>query len=114
MSTFNRKHYARDTYVDQTTTWGLFLRARVLCADGVLRQTVRLSDTADTFFSVPASVKVGGKEVSGYITFETEEGFSTETDLDRTVVKFVANQYGKNADRLPRGTWKKEAVGVGG
>jgi hypothetical protein len=65
-----------------------------------------LAQTADTFFSIPASVTVGGKTVSGYVTVETAAGLTTSTDDDPAVVKFVAAQYGKNAGMLPEGAWR--------
>jgi hypothetical protein len=46
-------------------------------------------------------VKVGGKTVTGYITTETRDGYSTATDDDPAVVKFVAYRYGKNGHLLP-------------
>lgn len=47
--------------------WGLCLRNghRLLCADGVIR-AASMSQTADTFFSLPASIRVNGKTVTGY------------------------------------------------
>ncbi len=62
----------------------------VLCVDGV-RRTVRLHGEPDTFFSVPGSVQVRGKTVSGFVT-------SDNGDL-----KFIAYTYGKNADVLKEG-----------
>jgi hypothetical protein len=50
-----------------------------------------------------AAVTVAGRTVSGYVTFETRAGLSTDTPDDPTVVKFIAYQYGKNADALPAG-----------
>lgn len=63
----------------------------VPCSDGKRRTTCRVS-TPDTFFSVPAAVRVKGKTVAGFLTCE-EDGW-----------KFTANQYGKNGAMLPR--WK--------
>lgn len=49
--------------------WGMIQRTgtRVLCADGVIRSVSYIANTADTFFSIPASVKIKGKTVSGYV-----------------------------------------------
>ena len=107
----NKREYGVGTYVVQSGPWGLFHSAKALCSDGKLRTTSRISTIADTFFSVPAAVVVydgkgGRKTVSGYITFETLGGLSTEFDGDPTTVKFVAYTYGKNHDALPRGTWR--------
>lgn len=102
-----RRHYGLGTWVEQTFPWGLFVRARVICSDGTVRTTKRMSQTADTFFSVPAAVRVNGKTVSGYVTFETAEGLTTEYENDPTCAKFVAVQYGKNASELPEGAWRR-------
>lgn len=90
-----------------------YVRGRAICADGRVR-AVRFQNggIADTFFSVPASVKVNGRTVSGYVTVETAEGWTTETADDPAVVKFVAYQYGRNADALPRGAWKRETANI--
>jgi hypothetical protein len=80
-----------------------------MCSDGTVRPTVRISASADTFFSVPCAVRVKGKTVSGYLTVETAQGYSTDAgDDDPAVAKFVAYTYGKNADLLPRGAWRAE------
>jgi hypothetical protein len=102
-----RRDYGLGTWVEQTAPWGWFRQGRVICSDGRLRRTDRLAECADTFFSVPAKVKVNGKTVSGYITFETAEGFTTASPADPTCVKFIAHQYGKNASELPRGAWRR-------
>lgn len=61
----------------------------VLCSDG-RRRTARITADADTFFSIPASVQVKGKTVSGSI--------SSDYDGDIT---FTAFQPGKNSYLLP-------------
>lgn len=108
MSAISRRHYAHDTYIDSVNPFGLYVGARVMCSDGVTRNVKRIAQTADTFFSVPAAVSVNGKTVSGYVTTETAEGFSTETDLDPVVVKFCRVDYGVNADMLPKGAWRAQ------
>jgi hypothetical protein len=74
-----------------------FSQARALCSDGIIR-SVRFANggMSDTFFSIPGRVSVKGKTVSGYVTVETVQGFSTPTDGDPVIVKFVANRYGRN------------------
>jgi len=101
--------YGEGTSVLVGTPFGFYRSARVMCSDGKVRTTKRISDTADTFFSVPAAVSVRGKTVSGYVTVETSAGSSTETADDPLVLKFVAYQYGRNAGRLPKGAWRKGA-----
>jgi hypothetical protein len=78
-----------------------FSRGAALCTDGKVR-ALRFGDgIADTFFSVPCSVSVQGRTVSGYCTVETVEGYSTPTDDDPAIVRFVAYSYGKNGALLP-------------
>jgi hypothetical protein len=72
-----------------------YVSAHVLCSDGKVRKTVRLSQTADTFFSVPCAVKVKGKEVAGYMTQRT---FDDDT---ATAYIFVALSHRKNSHLLP-------------
>lgn len=78
-----------------------------VCSDGVERVATFTAEN-DTFFSRPARVAVKGKTVSGYITSETLDGWSTETEGDPGVFKFSAYAYGKNAGLLPRGVYKRE------
>lgn len=59
---------SQGTSVVQRFPWGIYVSARLLCPDGKVRATSRLSATADTFFSVPCAVKVNGKTVAGYMT----------------------------------------------
>ena len=51
--------------------WGNALRARVLCPDGVVRQTKRLG-YPDTAFSQPAAISYRGHTVSGFLTFQDD------------------------------------------
>ena len=62
------------TFTKQSFPWGLYQRNghHLLCSDGKVR-AAELAQTADTFFSVPAKVRVGGKWVSGYYTGEENE-----------------------------------------
>ena len=71
------REYGNGTSITQTFPFGVFIKARMLCADGVVRTTRYIASTADTYFSVPCSVKVKGKTVSGYLTVETRDGFET-------------------------------------
>lgn len=59
------------TYVNALAPWGLFLRNghRLLCSDGKVR-AAELSPVADTYFSIPATVRVHGVRVTGYATTE--------------------------------------------
>jgi hypothetical protein len=100
-------NYAEGTCTVVSRPWGFYRGARLMCSDGVVRAAKRIAETADTFFSVPASVTVHGKTVSGYATVECVSGSSVWTDDDPPMVKFIAYQYGKNANELPAGAWKK-------
>ena len=102
-----KRQYAMDTYLLVRMPFGLFAGGRVLCSDGVVRRLKRISQTADTFFSIPAAVAIKGKTVAGYVTFETETGMTVEIEGDRTVAKFRAYKYRKNCNLLPEGTWRR-------
>lgn len=69
-----QKRQLGKTYVTQSFQWGLYTPNghRLLCSDGVIR-AARLAQTADTFFSVPASIQVKGKHVTGYMTTEESD-----------------------------------------
>ena len=100
MGTIETREYAQDTSVTQEHPWGFYIRARVMCPDGIVRATARIAMTADTFFSVPCAVNVRkGRilKVSGYMTIETVSGSSVVTDDDPAIVKFRPYTYGKNA-----------------
>ena len=99
--------YGFDTSTTVNMPWSTYVRARVMCSDGVVRPTVRISSTADTFFSVPCAVRVKGKTVAGFLTCETADGWSTDTAEDPAVIKFVAYSYGKNGNLLPGHGWKR-------
>ena len=88
MNNITTRQYANETSVTQRFPWGTYVKAKAICPDGKVRTTARISQTADTFFSVPAAVRISGKYVRGYITVETVKGFSTETPDDPAVVKF--------------------------
>ena len=62
------------TFTKQSFPCGLYFRTghRLLCSDGKVR-AAELAQTANTFFSVPAKVRVHGKWVSGYYTGEENE-----------------------------------------
>jgi hypothetical protein len=83
--------------------WGIAYKATdVLCVDGK-RRTVRITAHPDTYFSIPGSVSVKGKTVSGFVTgFENSDGVG---DLE-----FIAYEYRKNGALLP-GMPTHDAVG---
>jgi len=68
------------TSLSQIYPWGLFRRCghRLLCADGVIR-AAELAQCADTFFSIPASIRIRGKRISGYATSDESEGVRVYT-----------------------------------
>lgn len=109
MSVYKRQ-YGSGTYLNMLTGFASgYVNGRVMCSDGKVRRLHRIAETADTFFSVPASVQVwhDGKRVTvaGYVTIETLQGFTTDTPEDPPVAKFVAYQYRKNCAALPAGTY---------
>lgn len=81
----------------------------VLCSDGVQRTATCSPRGADTFFSIPASVKVKGKTVRGYVTRSTLAGYDTETEGDPAVWKFIAYTYLTNGHLLPKGSYRTES-----
>lgn len=81
--------------------------AVVMCSDGKRRAVSRIAPAPDTWSSIPATVRVAGKSVSGFVIVETADGFATDSDTDPPVAKFIAYQYGKNGGLLPAGAWKR-------
>lgn len=82
--------------------WGGWMKGRALCSDGVVR-AVRFprGGHADTFFSVPATVTVQGKTVTGFVMVSSRDGYDTVTDDDPAVVRFTAYSFGRNGHLLP-------------
>lgn len=94
MTTLDRREYGEAAMI-VSYPWGLFYKAtKVLCSDGIRRNTKRIAVTADTFFSIPASMTVKGKTVSGYVTV-------VEDDKGERDLQFRAYTYGKNGYLLP-------------
>jgi len=67
------------THVSRSYPWGLHPRNghRLLCSDGIIR-AAEMSETADTYFSVPASIRINGKRISGYATCERDSKWKHE------------------------------------
>jgi hypothetical protein len=69
--------------------WSQLVAIRgAVCSDGKAR--VARVGNPDTHFSAPASVKVRGRTVTGFVT------------CDNDGYRFTANTFGKNAALLPR------------
>jgi hypothetical protein len=95
--------YSEGTYLERNPSFGGgFAKGRALCSDGQVR-AVRFprGGHADTHFSVPATVSVKGKTVSGFVSVSSRDGFDTATDDDPAVVRFTSFIYGKNGGLLP-------------
>lgn len=90
-----RRQYDQDTYLEIQMPWSTYTGGAALCSDGVVRRLKRIATTADTFFSIPATVYVAGHSVTGYVTV-TESFESTNR-----VVTFHSYTYGKNGHLLP-------------
>lgn len=88
MNDYTTHHHAKNTSLTVYLPWSMNAHARILCSDGRVRKTKRMSVVADSLFSIPASVSVKGKTVTGYIT----------KDYDGAL-EFRAT--GKNKDLLP-------------
>lgn len=72
--------------------WQIPIAAKhVMCSDG-RRRYVRLTSEPDTFFSIPGTVQVKGKSVSGFISAR---------DGDPEDLEFHAYTYRKNGHLLP-------------
>ena len=84
------------TFLSQAMPWGLFRRTghRLLCADGVIR-SAELAQCADSFFSIPASVRIRGRHVSGYATSDEVDGVRVHT----------FRPYYKHRDAFPSLAW---------
>lgn len=100
-----RREYGEGTYLTMEYPRGVYRGGRVLCSDGRVRNLKRIASTADTFYSVPASVTVSGRTVAGYVTVETRDGWTVETEGDPAVAKFIAYSYGANGSLLPAGSY---------
>lgn len=61
------------TFTKTIGPWQVFARTghRLLCSDGVIR-AAELAPTADTFFSVPATIRIKGRRITGYYTGDEE------------------------------------------
>lgn len=71
----------------------------VLCSDGKVRRAT-VTREADTFFTLPARVKVNGRTVTGHV-------YVNELDYPEPVWCFSAYAYLRNADALPE--WPKNS-----
>lgn len=82
---------ARGTWLeDETAAYpngGQVRRGRAIFPDGTLRAVY--AGIPDTYFSVPAHARIGGKYVAGYLTTATASGLSTATDDDPAYWSFV-------------------------
>jgi len=65
-----RRQYGRGTYLEVGGIWNTYIGGRAMCSDGVVRTMARINPVADTYLSVPASVRVKGKTVSGYVSVD--------------------------------------------
>lgn len=81
-------------------------KVKAFCADGQVR-TATFTAEADTFFSVPARVSVGGKTVSGFVTSDKDSIFSFGGMVmpEGIEVRFHSYAPGKNGALLP--AWGK-------
>ena len=85
----SRRNYASGTFID-TDIFGRHVRARVMCPDGKVRNVARIAAEADTFFSVPAAVRIARKYVRGYVTVGTPSGSDVPMPDDPATVYFRA------------------------
>jgi len=73
-STVSKSPAAGRTFLRVSMPWGLNRRCghRVLFSDGVIR-AVECAQTADTFFSIPATARIRGHRITGYVTSDERE-----------------------------------------
>ena len=73
------KNVLGKTHVSRSYPWGLHPRNghRLLCSDGVIR-AAEMAETADTYFSVPASIRINGKRITGYASCERDSRWENE------------------------------------
>ena len=73
------KNVLGKTHVSRSYPWGLHPRNghRLLCSDGVIR-AAEMAETADTYFSVPASIRINGKRITGYAACERDSKWENE------------------------------------
>ena len=116
-STTQRHEMSHGTYLVTGYPWGVNLDARVLCSDGVARKVKRISETADTFFSIPSAVEVTYKgkryTVAGYITTDKMSRNSNSLNVwgENTYI-FRPYLYRKNGNVLPK--WVRRDVNPNG
>lgn len=81
---------------------GLYPGARItaMIPSGDLRR-VEITADADTFFSIPARASIGGRKVAGFVSSETVDGWSNETEGDPSVYKFTP--YARTMSKPTRG-----------
>jgi len=74
-----------NTGLTVTYPWGTFVRkgSKALCADGKIRSLANLSTTANTFFSIPAAIRIGKAYITGYVSTE---------DVSRKSAKYVGHR----------------------
>lgn len=89
------RSYAMRTWLTWAGLWERMVAGAAMCPDGKVRRLTRIGEP-DTWFSRPASVRVGGTTVSGYIVVESRDGYDTPTDDDPAVVKFRPYLYRRN------------------
>jgi hypothetical protein len=100
--TIQTRKYAAGTQMTVSYPWGLNIAAKAICPDGKVRALKRIAQTADTFFSIPASVTAKGKSVSGYVTFVdvNNPDCSTRQDNTELAVVFHPVDTSRNADKV--------------
>ena len=80
--------------------WGQYHKtgSRALCSDGKIRSLAYLAQSADTFFSVPAAIRVKGKYITGYVTTEEASPESQGYKVRRVATTF--RQHDGQADGI--------------
>lgn len=99
MKTENAFSYGKTSLALFRNGWGgsSFVRSgsRALCSDGKVRSLSYVAAQADTFFSVPAAVRIGKVYVRGYLTTE-------QNDAGQRAIAFRQMVNGLGSLMLPR------------
>ena len=70
--------------------WAQLVKVRgAICSDGVARTTCRVG-VPDTYFSVPAAVKVCGRTVTGFLMCN-DEGWTFHADMSKKNALMLAD-----------------------
>lgn len=65
--------HSHGTFLKTRGPWSVFHSAKAICPDGKARVVSRIALVADSFFSIPAGMRIKGKYYSGFLYFSDKE-----------------------------------------